>query len=341
MKKGRSKIFILIFLLAFLVGNFFVYSITLAASVSNLRISILPAPQCADGQDNDGDGKIDYPDDSGCVSFSDDSEATYTPPSGGGGGGGGGGAQPPSTTQVSFTGRAYPLSRVSVLKDGQVAVTTIAGPDSLFNVSLSGLASGNYMFSVYSEDSLNRRSSLFSFPIFITQGAITSVGGIFVAPTIALDKSVVEKGGNLAIFGQSAPSADVTISVHSDEEIFVKTKSDTNGVYLYNFDTSILETGDHLAKSKAILGAEASSFGNAISFKVGEKDIPIEPEDKCVLKADLNCDQRVNLVDFSIAAYWYKRVLSLDFLAKESRQLSGDGKLDLKDFSIMAFYWTG
>jgi hypothetical protein len=58
-------------------------------------------------------------------------------------------------------------------------------------------------------------------------------------------------------------------------------------------------------------------------------------------KADLNCDGRVNLVDFSIAAYWYKRPLNDAFKAIEKDRLNGDGKIDLIDFSIMAYYWTG
>src|SRR5262249_8463513 len=36
------------------------------------------ATQCADGMDNDGDGKIDYPHDPGCTSPDDDSENTDT-----------------------------------------------------------------------------------------------------------------------------------------------------------------------------------------------------------------------------------------------------------------------
>jgi hypothetical protein len=50
----------------------------------------------------------------------------------------------------------------------------------------------------------------------------------------------------------------------------------------------------------------------------------------------MNNDRRVNLVDFSIAAYWYKRSSP-----PASVDLNGDGKVDLVDFSIMAFYWTG
>jgi hypothetical protein len=46
-------------------------------------------------------------------------------------------------------------------------------------------------------------------------------------------------------------------------------------------------------------------------------------------------------VDFSIAAYWYKRTLSADFKKIEKERLNGDGKIDLTDFSIMAYYWSG
>ena len=48
-----------------------------------------------------------------------------------------------------------------------------------------------------------------------------------------------------------------------------------------------------------------------------------------------------NLVDFSIAGFWYKKPLSVIFVNTEKEKLNGDGKIDLVDFSIMAFNWTG
>lgn len=39
-----------------------------------------PAVQCADGIDNDGDGKVDHPADAGCTSTADTDEADPTPP---------------------------------------------------------------------------------------------------------------------------------------------------------------------------------------------------------------------------------------------------------------------
>ncbi len=49
----------------------------------------------------------------------------------------------------------------------------------------------------------------------------------------------------------------------------------------------------------------------------------------------------MNLVDFSIAAYWYGRPLDASFFDVEKLKLNGDGAVDLRDFSIMAYFWTG
>ncbi len=258
---------------------------------------------------------------------------TTAPPSGGGGGGGGGYAAP--ITSVVFSGRAYPQSTVTLLKDAQIAATTVAGSDANFQVTVSGLSGGNYIFSVYSEDNKGNRSSLLTFPLSVTSGASTNVSGIFIAPTIAVDKSEVKQGDNIAIFGQSAPNSEITISVNSDEEFFNKVTADKNGVYLYNFDTSPLTMGQHFTKSKTALNGEISSFSKTISFAAGTKTVLAQPTAVAV-KGDSNGDKRVNLVDFSISAYWYKRPSP-----PASADLNGDGKVDLVDFSIMAFYWTG
>lgn len=266
--------------------------------------------------------------------------APITPPPGGGGGGGGGGNNN-SNTGVNFSGRAYPLSKVSILKDGQLAISTIAGPDSNFAVSLNNLSAGDYTFSVYGEDKNGLRSSPFTFQVTITSGATTNIGGIFIAPTIAVNKTEVKKGDNITIFGQSTPSSKIVISVNSPQEFFNSTDSDSNGVYLNNFDTSVLELGHHTTKSKALKGGEVSSFGDTVSFIVGTKNVLADTKKSKLSKCDLNEDGRCNLVDFSIASYWYKKSLSGDIIGKEKKYLNSDGKIDLIDFSIMAFYWTG
>ncbi len=142
------------------------------------------------------------------------------------------------------------------------------------------------------------------------------------------------RGDNIAIFGQSTPDSEITISVASKNESFNTVKSLSDGSYLYNFDTSPLEDGQHTTKSKATLLGAISSFGKSVGFTVG--DATIAKTAATCGRADLNCDGRVNLIDFSILAFWYKKPSPppLD-------DLNSDGKIDLTDFSIMAYYWSG
>lgn len=261
------------------------------------------------------------------------------PPGGGGGGGGGGGPAPTGPATVNFSGRAYPQSVVTLLQDAQIVVQSIAGPDARFQFGISGLSPGTYIFALYTQDAKGNRSGFITFPITVTAGATVNVTGIFFSPTIAVDKDEVRRGDNIAIFGQSTPNANIVIEVNSLQQEFVQTLSDATGVYLYNFDTSPLDIGDHSTKSKASFAGGASPFSSAVGFRVGTASILPPPTGAFNRKGDFNHDGRVNLVDFSILAYWYRRPLTL--AAKQRVDLNGDGAVTFVDFSILAFYWTG
>ena len=255
-----------------------------------------------------------------------------------GGGGGGGGASLPaiSSTGAVFSGRAYPKSSVTLLKDSQVVASTVAGEDARFEISLTGLSPGNYLFSLYSEDERGYRSSLSTFPLSVTAGATLGVSGIFIAPTITTDAIEVRRGDIVTIFGKGAPGSEVTISVASDEPLFFRTSTGADGAYLYRLKTTTLESGDHLAKARLAAATEVSAFGKTVEFKVGSRTV-LRPERSPVTrKGDLNKDGRVNVIDFSILAYWYKRPNP-----RADADLSGDGKVNIIDFSILAFHWTG
>lgn len=256
-----------------------------------------------------------------------------------GGSGGGGGIISSSRAPVAsatFKGKAYPGSAIVLLKDAQVAATVVADADADFDVSLSNLSSGSYIFSVYGEDTKGNRSALQTFPVSIMPGTTANVSNIFIAPTIAVDKLQVRRGDNLTIFGQAAPSSEVTISINSAQEIFVKRETDNNGAYLLNFNTSVLDMGDHTTKAKATLGEAITAFGKVVGFTVGTENVEAKVPQVAPAKGDANGDSRVNIVDFSIAAYWYKRSSP-----PASADLNDDGRVDLVDFSIMAFNWTG
>ena len=268
-------------------------------------------------------------------------EISVTPSASPGGGGGGGGGSGTTTNGITFSGYAFPLSRVTILKDGVLVLETIAGGDARFSVRLSDLSTGSYNFAVYGTDKDGLRSNSFSFPITIEEGDSATISGIFIAPTIDVDKSQVRKGDDITIFGQTTPESEVTIEVNSETQHFIETESNDDGVYLYNFNTAPLEMGGHDTKSKSLLGnGQSSGYGKEVAFLVGTENIPKVPTiGEC--RADLNGDTRVNLVDFSIAAFWYKKTLSGSIITTESDCLNGDAVINLVDFSIMAFNWTG
>lgn len=329
----------LFFVFTFLPGSLLAITVEISATVIGCGDDIVQNSEQCDGPDLAGATCVSRGFIGGSLSCSPACTFnTSSCDSASSGGGGGGPAPAPSipATNVIFSGRAYPKSTITLLKDAQIAASTIAGADSTFQLGISNLAGGNYIFSVYSEDAKGVRSNLLTFPISVTSSATTSVGGIFIAPTIAVDKSEVRRGDDIAIFGQSAPNSEITISVNSEEEFFIKTPADKDGVYFQNFDTSVLEMGQHFTKSKASVNGEISSFGKALGFIVGTKNVEAVVIATEKSKGDLNSDKKINLIDFSIAAFWYGKVsppTAVDFNA--------DGKVNLIDFSIMAFYWTG
>ena len=262
------------------------------------------------------------------------------PPSGGGGGGGGGSSNstPLVATEVIFRGIAYPGSNVSLLKDGQLVSRVPAGPDAKFEISLSGMSSGQYTFSVWAQDSNGIKSTTQSFTVDVTQGVTTLVSGIFIPTTISIDKSEVKQGDVLTIIGQTAPKAEVNVFVHSANAIINNVVSNDLGSWVYKLDTLPLEYGNHNTQARTKTATDISTFSKLLSFKVGDTNI-FAPAPSKVLIGDLNSDGRVDLIDFSILAYWYKKPIP-KYIA-DNLGVSEIGNVNLRDFSIMAYYWTG
>jgi len=346
---SKTRIIIFLFLF-FITGIFFIFKYS-RAETSNLNADIkisvcgnfvMEGGEECDNYDFGSQSCSTYGYSSGSLSCNADCtiDATgcydETTPTNPGGGGGGGGSTPPasSPTGINISGRAFPLSQVTILKDGQIAASTIAGPDSLFSLSLTSLSAGYYNFAVYSEDENNIKSAMFVFNIYIISGAMTSVSGIFIAPTISVDQSQVPQGEIITIFGQSTKNADISIQINSEETHIINANSDSNGIYLSSFDTTPLEEGNHTIKSRASLANEYSPFSKSLGLLVGDESlIYLEPNAQ---KSDINNDGHINLIDFSIVAYWYQRPNPPDNV-----DLNGDGQVNLIDLSIMAYYWTG
>ena len=267
--------------------------------------------------------------------------------SGAGGGGGGGSSNngvllSTKSDTVVFKGMAYPGSIITLLKNGSIVTESPASPNGSFEIRLKNITPGTYSFGIRAEDSDHLKSSLDLYTIFVSEGVTTIVDGIFIPPTITTDKLVVKKGDIITFMGKSAPSADLTISIHSAKEVVKKATSTDSGSWLFKLDSGELDLGEHEGKARSITEKDLSLYSDTLSFSVGTTNIfrskagggssLLGAKAKC----DLNNDNRVNLLDFSIMAFWYKKI---NFPIKVD--LNKDGKINLTDLSILAYCWTG
>jgi hypothetical protein len=240
---------------------------------------------------------------------------------------------------VVFRGTAYPGSVVSVLKNGVMAGEAPANPDGTFEVRVRNVGQGTYSFGVRAEDVERLKSKLLMISVYVTGGVTTVVDGIFIPPTITTDKVEVKRGEPVTFLGRSAPNTELRLSVASDVEFLRKATSSTQGVWSYTFDSSLLEFGEYRGKAKTLTASDTSPYSDEILFRVTNETRlrnRISSLAGFRKRCDLNNDDRVNILDFSIMAFWYKR---LGFPARVD--LSDDGKVNLTDLSILAYCWTG
>lgn len=264
------------------------------------------------------------------------SRTTPINPGGDGGGGSGkrGGRSSSGTGAVVVSGMAYPNTKVTIIRDGRVVSTVTADPGATFRVTVSDLAAGSYTFGVYAEDTSGLKSPTASFPVTVTESVTATIDNIYLAPTIAVDSQQVKQGDPIGIFGTTAPNAAVTLHVHSAKEFVNNVVAGSTGRWFKQFDTSVLELGNHITFSRSAINNLITGESTTVAFAVGDKTVKADPTYK---RSDLNNDGSVNIIDFSMLLYyWYQKPP-----ATSKADINKSGLVDVTDLSIMLYDWTG
>jgi hypothetical protein len=243
-----------------------------------------------------------------------------------------------------FRGIAYPGSVVSLLKNGVVVTTQAAAKaDGTFEIHLQNLVPGTYSFGIRAEDVNRLKSKLLLFSIYVSSSIITTVDGIFIPPTITSDYVEVKQGDDITFFGSGAPNADIHLSLNAgtdaDTEVLKKAKVNASGTWMYRLNSGDFNLGDYNAKGRSIIEGGVSLYSDLLPFRIGDTTRMRAKASSLAgfrRRCDLNDDGRVNLLDFSIMAFWYKR---LGFPPRVD--LNTDGRINLTDLSILAYCWTG
>lgn len=238
-------------------------------------------------------------------------------------------------TAVRFSGEAYPNATVTVLKRGVKQTSVLADSQGLFSVTLPESYDSTVLYTLFATDTGGQKSLLINYPIVVYSGYLTHLSGIRFAPIILTDKIEVRAGDYLTVFGSSLPGIDIDAVVEGQDnqirQSFVLT-SDKTGSYKIIIPTADFSKGDYVIYVKYVNDTRISKL---VKFTIGETNIP-SAEVTENIPGDCNADNVINLVDFSVLAFWYGKnnpPVCVD--------TNRDKKIDLIDFSILAFWWTG
>ncbi|HWA32265.1 MAG TPA: hypothetical protein VG694_02345 [Candidatus Paceibacterota bacterium] len=236
------------------------------------------------------------------------------------------------STGVNFSGEAYPHARVVLMREGVQVAETIAASDATFSLTLPENYDRNILYTLFAVDTAGNKSLLINYPIAIHNGFFTSVSGIRFAPTITIDKVEAREGDYLTVSGFAVPGRSMEATVSGDAPVTFGLSSDPNGSYSIHIPLAGLPQGNYVVYVKY---ASDTRISKLIKFIIGDVNIySIESIEN--IPGDCNADRIVNLVDFSVMAFWYGKPNPPACV-----DTNHDGKINLVDFSVLAFYWTG
>jgi len=302
--------------------------------ILSFKVGVVPIPGAGSGTGTGSGGTG-----SGSGSGTGGGTGDYTgpdsgPPTSGYGDAGGGNFL--KTADVALSGTAYPFSKVAVLLDGKEKITATAGEDGKFSAKILGIERGTYTFGMYAVDTKGIRSAMISSTVSLIANTVNTVSGILFPPTIKAENNTVLPGEDIALSGMAIPNSTIEIYFGQPTAKFeggsfsATTTTNKDGMWTTNLKTKGVVVGNYITQARSVfLGTEMSGFSTKLPLGVGKDAAP-----DFSLRADLNGDGKVNLVDFSILLFsWGKD----DGVA----DINMNGNVDLPDFSIMIFYWTG
>ncbi len=239
------------------------------------------------------------------------------------------------TGDVTIDGDAYPGATIVYLKDGQDVAEEQTDSSGHFTKTFSQLERGTYTWGTYARDPDGGTSATYASTIFLIASTNNIIAPIYLSPTVFATTSV-GVGDDLQVVGHAIAKKAVKLimvkygDASAGEVITSTTTANPDGTYQYLLPTSKLSKGTYEIRAQSIISMVDESLPS-LPFYVG---IGESPNVDFRLRADLNKDGKVNLVDFSILLFNWKT-------ADPVADINLDGTVNLTDLSIMLTYWTG
>lgn len=237
-------------------------------------------------------------------------------------------------TSVQFKGRAYPNADIFLLRNGIEVSRTVANSDATFAITLPEEIdkNQNILYSLYAVDKNNNKSILLNFPTKVATGFLTFLSNILFPPTIVADKYESKVSGFVNLNGYAVPNRELELTIKDNN--FKKTfnlDANSKGIYDINLPLSEIPKGEY---NILINYKNDNRFSKFLRLIVGERDT-LNNNDNSNIPGDCNRDRVINLIDFSVAAFWYKKENP-----PKCVDTNFDNIINLIDFSILAYYWN-
>jgi hypothetical protein len=245
--------------------------------------------------------------------------------------------------------------------DSNPITSLTAAGDGTFTRSYDYVNPGTHTFGLTAEDDEARETPVVSFTQNIPSQSTVSITDIFLPPTIELSSSTVAPNTSFSIFGMAQPDVDVYVTIDEISDVSI-TQTNSSGnwsitknanfgigtfsIYAYSQNSSALQSENSHTLTLTVSSPPTPTPTAAPTPTPGPQPTPtptpvpgttptptpsVPPS--CA-RSDLNCDSKVNLIDFSILLfYWGGSGVRAD--------INQDGIVSLPDFSIMLFDWTG
>jgi hypothetical protein len=234
--------------------------------------------------------------------------------------------------ELQISGYTAPGTFVIFTESGAVIGTDVAGVNGYFSKVFSGLQPTTHYISYYGIDTQNRATSSINLQLYTPPRQRIAVTDQLLSPTLELNHSQILQGNTLVASGSAMPGANLTIFTDSPLRTYYASAS---GLGRWSF--SVSNINEYVYGDYRLYTIAQNSYGlqslisHALSFSVMSN---LGGGTSCgdITQGDLNCDNSIDLTDFSILMYyWATQNISSD--------INADGIVNLTDFSILMYYW--
>ncbi len=243
---------------------------------------------------------------------------------------------------VVIEGLSSPRSMVYVLSNGIRVAQGMANESGYFQIPVAR-STKNQHFSIVVETPSGLRGGTFAFTLPSFGEGVFKVSDLFVGPSIDVTQSLVSTNSRLDIFGEAVPGSIIHTVLYRDGVAVRRatTTASQSGIYNVALSTSYLAKGVYTILSYSELNSQMSAPSRVMSVNIGNFDMPRYRDfDTCAfVRGDVNKDCRVNWADISILYQKGKWQTASGLIELEA--LSGDGKINMTDISIIMYNWTG